>query len=724
MNRYVTFYGIVVIVLTAFLWWIFHQGNALEQAKTIISASEPATVPDLSISEFWQPFAENLEHPVALLLVQVIIIVFFARLMGILATRIGQPSVVGEIVAGIILGPSVVGGIFPEFSAVLFPAESLKSLQALSQFGLVLFMFIIGMELDISILRHQAKSAVIVSHASILFPYVLGVGLSYFLYVEYAPANISFTAFGLFMGIAMSITAFPVLARIVQERGLSKTPVGSMVITCAAADDITAWCILAAVIAVVKAGTAVSTLFIIVAALAYVLVMLYVVRPFLVKFAEVYASKENINRTVIAFIFLLVLISSFITELIGIHALFGAFLAGAIIPHNLRFKEILAEKIEDISLVLLLPIFFVFTGLRTQIGLLSDGNLWNICLIVIATAVVGKFFGSAIPARIVGQSWHNSFVIGALMNTRGLMELVVLNIGYELGVLSPEIFAMMVLMAVLTTMMTGPALDLIEKLSERLRPAQNAHAASDRYHILISFGVPAMGRKLLQLAMQMGATPYNNLQITALHITPNSQVSPIDAQIFEQEGFAPVKEMANQLHIDINCIYRTTDDLVKEIEDTVEEGKFDFLLVGSARSLFTTDRTGGIVQRFLDEIDTEIGILVDRGLDKIKKLLLLLDAPGDMALLPYVQRFAEGGTQHLTVLQTDQYLSDEKSLIQKNFSESFAVDVLEVTSATVDWPLKGYDLVLISRRTYEKLTEQSPEWVAKCPNILIIRSVN
>lgn len=724
MNRYVVFYSIVVVILTAFLWWIFHQGHALEQAKQVISISKPTTASNLSLNEFWQPFAENLHHPVALLLVQVIVIVFFARLMGIFATRIGQPSVVGEIVAGIVLGPSVVGGIFPEISAILFPAESLKSLQALSQFGLVLFMFIIGMELDVSILKRQAKSAIIVSHASILFPYVLGVGLSYFLYVEYAPDNISFTAFGLFMGIAMSITAFPVLARIVQERGLSKTPVGSMVITCAAADDITAWCILAAVIAVVKAGTAISTLFIIAAAIGYVLVMLYLVRPFLVKFAEVYASKENINRTVIAFIFLLVLISSFITELIGIHALFGAFLAGAIIPHNLHFKEILAEKIEDVSLVLLLPIFFVFTGLRTEIGLLSDGNLWGICFIVIATAVVGKFFGSAIPARIVGQSWHDSFVIGALMNTRGLMELVVLNIGYELGVLSPEVFAMMVLMAVLTTMMTGPALDLIEKLSDWLRPAETTATDSDRYHILISFGVPAMGRKLLQLATQMGAPPYNNLKVTALHITPNSQVSPIDAQIFEQEGFAPVKEMASQLQIDINCIYRTTDDLVKEVEDTVEEGNFDFLLVGSARSLFTTDRTGGVVQRFLHEIDTEIGILVDRGLDKVKRLLLLLDAPGDMALLPYVQRFADGGAQHLTVLQTDQYLSDEKNLVQKNFSESFTVDILEVTSAAVDWPLKGYDLVLISRRTYEKLTEQSPEWIAKCPNILIVRSVN
>jgi len=724
MNRYIAFYSIVVILLTAFIWWIFYQGHALEQVKQVASIPQPAAANPIVLSEFWQLFAENLHHPIALLLSQVIVIVFFARLMGIFATRIGQPSVVGEIVAGIVLGPSVIGSIFPEFSAVFFPAESLKGLQALSQFGLVLFMFIIGMELDVSIIKRQAKSAIIVSHASILFPYVLGVGLSYFLYVEYAPANVSFTAFGLFMGIAMSITAFPVLARIVQERGLSKTPVGGMVITCAAADDITAWCILAAVIAVVKASSVINTLSMIAAAVAYILLMIYIVRPFLVKFAEVYASKENINRTVIAFIFLLALISSFITELIGIHALFGAFLAGVIIPHNLRFKEVITEKIEDVSLVLLLPIFFVFTGLRTQIGLLSSSNLWVVCFSIIATAIVGKFFGSAIPARIIGESWHDSFIIGALMNTRGLMELVVLNIGYELGILSPEVFAMMVLMAVITTMIIGPTLNLIEKTFERLRPIKTTAIDNDRYHILISFGVPAMGGKLLRLAAQMGAQPYSNLKITALHITPNSQVSPIDAQIFEQEGFAPIKELASQLQIEVNCIYRTTDDLVKEVENTVEEGNFDFLLVGSARSLFTTDRTGGIVQRFLHEIDIEIGVLVDKGLDKVRKLLLLLDTPGDMALLPYVQRFAEGGAQHLTILQTDKYVSDEKSLVQKNFSEKFSVDVLEVSSAAVDWPLIGYDLVLIGRRTYEKLTEKSSEWITKCPNILIIRSVN
>ncbi|WP_448520209.1 cation:proton antiporter [Rhodoflexus sp.] len=721
MNRVLVVFATLIVGAAALLWWIFYQGSAFSKGidPSAETRSAAATETDL-----WAALAENLHHPAALLLLQVIVVVFFARLMGILATRLGQPSVVGEILAGIILGPSLVGNLFPDFTAFLFPADSLPGLQALSQFGLVLFMFIIGIELDLSVLRKQASKAIIISHTSIIIAYTMGVGLAYFLYEKFALASTPFMGFALFMGIAISIAAFPVLARIVQERGLSKTVFGSMIITCAAVDDITAWCLFAVVVATVKAGSTGGALLTVGASAVYVAAMLYGVRPFLIKFSEIYASKENINRTVITFIFLLLLVSALITELIGIHAFFGAFLAGAVIPHNIRFKEILAEKVEDVSLVLLLPLFFVFTGLRTEIGLLNNSSLWTTCAVIVAVAVVGKTMGTVVPARLVGLPWSNSFILGALMNTRGLMELVVLNIGYDLGLLSPEIFAMMVIMAVATTMMTGPALDLIDKVSEWLRPATVDTADKESYHILISFGVPAMGRKLLHLAAQMGTPPYNNLKITALHITPNSQVSPIDAQIFEQEGFAPIKEMANQLQVAINCIYRTTDDLVKEVEETVEKGNFDLLLVGGARSLFTTEKTGGLVQRFLNEVDAEIGIFVDRGLDKVRKLLLLLDAPGDMALLPYVQQFIAGGAQHLTVVQSDLYLPDEKNIVPINFYESFSVDILKVSSVVIDWPLVGYDLLLVSRRTYERLTEQFPEWIAKCPSILIVRSVN
>lgn len=414
-----------------------------------------------------EQFFHNIKSPLSLFLLQIIIILLVSKLFGVIVSKIGQPSVVGEIIAGIFLGPSIVGAVFPEFSTFLFPADSLKNLQLLSQIGLALFMFIVGMELDIEKLKNKAHNAVVISHASIILPFFLGVSVAYLIYGQFAPANVSFLSFALFMGIAMSITAFPVLARIVQERGLTKTALGAMVITCAAADDITAWCILAFVIAVVKAGGITSALFTIALAIVFVVVMLYVVRPWVRNISSKVVDNSDISKTLTALIFFVMMLSAYLAEIIGIHALFGAFLAGSIMPQNLKFKSLLAGKIEDISVLLLLPIFFAFTGLRTQIGLLNEGHLWGTCGLIILVAVIGKFGGSSLAAKAVGHSWKDSFSIGALMNTRGLMELIVLNIGFDLGILSPEIFAIMVLMALSTTFMTGPLLDLIEFVSNR-----------------------------------------------------------------------------------------------------------------------------------------------------------------------------------------------------------------------------------------------------------------
>ena len=260
----------------------------------------------------------------------------------------------------------------------------------------------------------------------------------------------------------MSIAAFPVLARIVQERGLQKTKIGALVITCAAIDDITAWCLLAAVIAIVKAGSVASSLFIIGMAVTYILLMLVLVRPFLKRIGNLYNSAEKITKPVVAIFFVTLLISSYLTEIIGIHALVGAFVAGVIMPDNMKFRNIFIEKVEDVSLVVLLPLFFVVTGLNTKIGLLNTDYLWKTTGIIVLVAVGAKFISSALTARYVGQNWKDSLTLGAFMNTRGLMELIVLNIGLELGVLSPKIFAMMVIMALATTFMTGPALNLID----------------------------------------------------------------------------------------------------------------------------------------------------------------------------------------------------------------------------------------------------------------------
>ena len=386
-----------------------------------------------SFHVFSDSFNHNLSEPLAVLLLQIIVIIAFARLFGFLFKKIGQPAVIGEIVAGIILGPSIIGLFFPQINHFLFPAASLGTLNFLSQIGLILFMFIIGMELDLKAIGKQAYGAVIISHASIIIPYTLGMGLAYFIYHDYAPEGISFLSFALFMGIAMSITAFPVLARILQEKGLTRSKLGALALTCAAADDLTAWCILAAVIALVKSGSSISALYTIGLAVVYVLLMLKVVRPALKRFADVYTNQEKMRTPIIALLFIMLIVSSYITSIIGIHSLFGAFIAGVIMPSGFSFRKIVIDKIEDVSLVLLLPLFFVITGLRTQIGLLNEGHLWVTFGWILLVAVSGKFGGSTLAARMVGQSWKDSLSIGVLMNTRGLMQLIVLNIGYDLG---------------------------------------------------------------------------------------------------------------------------------------------------------------------------------------------------------------------------------------------------------------------------------------------------
>lgn len=457
MNKRFLWYPAIIGVFAALIWVILQKGQSLPvNPHTIAPVAPVSATPDV---HSWWRYLDNLKHPLGLLLLQIIAIMLTARLFGIIANKLKQPAVVGEIIAGVLLGPSLLGWTMPAFSGFLFPAESLKNLQFLSQIGLAFFMFIVGMELDLNKIRNKAHDAVMISHASIIVPFFLGVWLAYFLFTRFAPANVSFLSFALFMGIAMSITAFPVLARIVQERKLTHTPLGIMAITCAAADDITAWCILAVVVAIVNAGGVLSAVVTILLAVVFVAVMLMIVRPWLARVTATQVAKGR-EKAAVSLVFFVLLISAWLAEVIGIHALFGAFLAGVIMPAT-NIKQLLTDKLEDVSVMLLLPIFFVYTGLRTHIGLLNHGDLWIVFGMIMLVAVAGKFGGSTITARLMGQTWRQSVSIGALMNTRGLMELVVLNIGFDLGILSPEIFAMMVLMALATTFMTGPLLDLV-----------------------------------------------------------------------------------------------------------------------------------------------------------------------------------------------------------------------------------------------------------------------
>lgn len=460
MKRLLLFYVVLLVAVVAAIAGVLHLGSSLPVPYGTTAGGQEGAVavanhgptPSSPIEGVWANFNTPLSH----LFLQVLVIIAVSRIVGAFFTRLRQPAVVGEMVAGILLGPSLFGAVAPGTFASVFPPDSMGTLRLLSQIGVCLFMFAVGMEVDVRQVRGKVHAAVAVSHASILFPYLLGVLLAYFFFSALAVPGARFTPFALFMGISMSITAFPVLARILQERGLSRTALGNTAITCAAVDDVTAWSILAFVVAVAGARSVGGSVVTLMLVLAFVAVMVFGVRRVLPWWiGEKRLAESEPSKATLAVVVSLVIAAALSTEVIGIHALFGSFLAGAIMPEAHQFRYKIAMRVENFSSVLLLPLFFTFTGLRTQIGLIGDLQGWLLCLVIVAVATTGKLGGSAIAARLTGMGWNESLQLGALMNTRGLMELIALNIGYDMGILSSRVFTMLVMMALVTTMMTG-----------------------------------------------------------------------------------------------------------------------------------------------------------------------------------------------------------------------------------------------------------------------------
>jgi Kef-type K+ transport system membrane component KefB len=401
----------------------------------------------------------------ALAIVQICVILAATRLLALVFRIFRQPAVVGELIAGIMLGPSLLGLVAPSVSAALFPAQSLGFLSTLSQLGLLLFMFLVGLELDPREFNREPlrKIAVITSHVSIAVPFVLGAALALPLFADLAGPQATPLTFALFMGTAMSITAFPVLARILRERGMQGSQLGALATACAAIDDVTAWCMLAAVVVIVQTSQAGASLGVTVGGtLAFAAFMLFVGRRWLIGLETAHARAGRLTNELLTVTLLVMLVSAVITELLGIHALFGAFLAGAVMPKDKAFMRALSDKLEDVTVVLLVPLYFAFTGLRTSVGLFgSDPKLWAVCGLIILVASLGKFGGATFASYRTGLPLRAAGALGVLMNTRGLVELVVLNVGLDIGVLSPQLFAMMVLMALATTLMTSPLLQWI-----------------------------------------------------------------------------------------------------------------------------------------------------------------------------------------------------------------------------------------------------------------------
>jgi K+:H+ antiporter len=394
-------------------------------------------------------------HPLAQLLLAVAAVVGACKVAGWLAHRFGQPAVIGEITTGIVLGPSVLGGLWPAAQATLLPKLVVPQLNVLAQLGVVLFVFLTGLELNTRLLRGRGHVAVVVSHVSIAVPFLLGIVLAVAAYARFAPHGIGALAFALFFGVSMSVTALPVLIRILQDIGLFRSEVGVVALTCALVDDVTAWCLLALVVALVTASSVAGVLLTVALTAVFVGVLYLVVRPLLTRLVT-QASAARL-RAVAPLALVAVLLCAMATEWIGVHAMFGAFLFGLIFPRGNVLADWLHEKAGGLTNALMLPLFFAYSGLRTDIGLLgTNAGLWLWGAAILLIAVAGKFGGSALAARAVGESWNRSLQVGALMNCRGLTELVVLNVGLDLGVLSPTLFTMLVIMALVSTAMAAP----------------------------------------------------------------------------------------------------------------------------------------------------------------------------------------------------------------------------------------------------------------------------
>ncbi|MEO6027783.1 MAG: cation:proton antiporter [Candidatus Binatia bacterium] len=692
----------------------------------------------------------NLIHsPLSLFIVQAILIIGASRAIGLVTRRVRQPMVIAEIVAGVMLGPSLLGWLAPGLEATLFPASSMPLLGMLSQVGLILFMFLVGLEFDVALLRGRGHTAVAISHTSIVVPFALGAVLAHYLYPILSPRSVPFSSFTLFMGVAMSITAFPVLARILVERRLLRTKIGALAITCAAVDDVTAWSILAFVVSIVRAthvGEAITTTIL---ALVYIGVMLKLVRPLIERLAARSANKEGLSQNLVAATLLMLLLSSWITELIGIHALFGAFIFGAIVPKRDGFAQLLADKLEDLVVVLLLPLFFAYSGLRTEIGLLDTTSAWAMCGLIILVACVGKFGGRAVAARLTGLSWRESSVLGILMNTRGLMGLIVLNIGLDLGVISPTLFTMMVLMALVTTFVTTPLLARIYPAAAVERDERDGvltAAAHDGYTVLMCVAYDRSGPGMVTVAGALTGGTDEARRLYALRlVAPNDRASFVlanQSEAGDAAALTPLLERAAALDLEVHPLSFVSPQPAHDICDVAAVKGADLVLLGWHKPVLGRTVLSGTVHEVMRRAETTVAVLVDRGLGWASRVLVpYLGSIHDRGALQLGLRLARHAGASVTILQvanpdptrakTVPMADAVREILHEDVAARggrIAVKIVEHTNpenAVLDECQEGYDLLVIGVGTEWGLEPRpfgmrSERLIQECPSSLLV----
>lgn len=663
---------------------------------------------------------ELIHDPLTRFIAQMVAIIIVSRLLGLVVRRIGQPMVIAEITAGIILGPSLLGLFWPATTEVLFPVASLGHLQLVSQIGLILFMFLIGLELDPGLLRGRGAASVAISYASIVVPFGLGALLAWYIYPRWSSPQVKFSTFFLFCGVAMSITAFPVLARVLSERQLLRTRVGAVAITCAAVDDVTAWCLLAFVVAAARADGYAEAGMTTVLAVLYVLLMTLVIRPVLRRVADKVTTRAGLSQNVVAVVLLLLLFSSWTTELLGIHALFGAFVFGVVLPKEGGLAHSLAEKLEDLVIVMLLPLFFAYSGVRTQLSLLDSPEAWLTCGLIIIVATAGKFGGSFLAARLTGLSWRESGALGLLMNTRGLMELIALNIGLDLGVISPTVFTMMVVMALVTTFITSPLLALV--YPPHVQTLDAAHGAPSgvepsappstpltTFRPLVCVANEQSGPGLLKLAVWLSGA--HKVRIQALHLVPATERASFyleerdSARNHGDSVLLPLLSRASHLGISVDPLSFVSPSAADDICRVAATRNVDLVLLGWHKPVLRKSLLAGTVARVLRESSVPVGVYIERRQHEWRRILVpFVGTKFDRAALRMVERVASGETQLAITLLHVRSPNDRRSpdmmpevlheptgsqVTLKVVYDDYPVDVAIAESK------QGYDLVIV-----------------------------
>ncbi len=714
-----------------------------------------------------------LKEPLARFLLQAIAVIGLSRVLGLLTRRLRQPIIVAEVVAGIALGPSLLGWLAPGAKEALFPAESLGLLETWSQVGLLLFMFLVGLELDPKLLtggpQPLARRALALRHLGIVIPLSAGALLSLYLYPRLAPASASRGSFALFMGVATSITAFPVLARMLVERRLLRTPVGAVSIACAAIDGVAAWCGLAIVVLLARSpglgGTATTLGY----AALYAAAMLVIVRPILRKVAGRTGVKEGVSQHVVAAMLLGTLLSSWATSAIGVHPVFGAFAFGVLVPKEGGFARALAERLEDLVVIFFLPLFFVHSGLRTQVGLLDSSAAWATCAAVALVAMAGKAGGSLFAARVSGLSWRESGATSVLMSMRGLMALAVFNIGLDVGVISPALFTILVLMALVTTLLAGPLLSLVhraeepEKVSDgavpgatpsgsgavSVRPPPSLRPrARDGYTVLACVAFDRSGPGMATLASALLGEDAHN-RFYALRLVPPAErasfvldqhQAPDDAS-----ALGPLITRADELKLHTRPLSFVSAQPAEDICNVAEVKRASLVLLGWHKPLLGTAVLSGTVHEVMRRAGSDVGVFVDRGLGRVEKILVpYLGSAHDRAALAVARRIVDHTGATAVVLHVVSPSRGEKLGVGEKVEEVFqektqglsaqvifkVVEHASPVTAVVDEAGDDYDLVVIGVGAewgleHRPFGMQAEVLIAKCAtSLLVLRQGN